>query len=97
MIVTVPSGPNGETLTALFNSNSSGTGGGDQCNVVLYFKGGSTYAGGNLSITADVTTRWNGGVIKVLDGEYDATTPISTATTPRESRWARKRTWKDPP
>jgi len=75
--ITVPSGPNGETLSTLVNSYSSAAADGPAL-VIVYWIGSGTVGSGNLAITAsEANTRWEGCVVKVPAGEFNSTTPIS--------------------
>lgn len=70
--------PNSETVTWLVNPYASGTGTDDTAAAVGYFVATSSHAAGSLSVTSSVSTRFTASVIKVLSGQFDATTPLST-------------------
>lgn len=78
--VSFPAGPNSETMTEI-TGGYAGSGNADlPCIAIAYYKATANYAGGTVTLTADHSTaRWNCAVVVVPSGEYNSTTPISSA------------------
>jgi hypothetical protein len=72
---TIPSGPNGETLTAIVNSY----GGSAQRLSVWWWKANGSASSGSITVTPSASEQWTAIVVKVPAGEYDATTPIGAS------------------
>jgi hypothetical protein len=72
---TLPGGPNGETAVVLAQHV------GDQSTAttrssVWYWKATGNNAAGTVTVTPSATEQWRSAAIRVLAGEFDATTPI---------------------
>jgi len=67
-------GPNGETVNTIADS----TGGTAQRASGFWFVGSATTGAGTLTVTPSATEQWTAAVLKVLAGEFNATTPIQT-------------------
>lgn len=75
---TFPAGPNGETITVIDTNYGPAQGNYDVPLIALgWFIGTGTYGGGTISQSFTIGSRHDSAVIKVLDGEFDPTTPIS--------------------
>jgi len=74
--VTIPSGPNGETGVAISNAAIASSGTNSPNAIAFYYIGTGTISASNLAVTANQTTRWDGGCVKVLAGEFDPSDPI---------------------
>lgn len=85
--VTFPTGPNGETITAVTTDSGPGVGNYDAEIIGIgWFIGLGSSGETNITVTAtNATARHDGTVVKVLSGEFDPTTPISTATAEADS------------
>jgi len=77
--VTWPAGPNSETVTNI--TTGYGPSGDDDMPQIAFgwFLADGAYVGGTWNITVSEETRWDGVIIIVPDGEFDADVPISTA------------------
>jgi hypothetical protein len=69
-------GPNGETINTIYDS----VGGTAQRASAFWFVGSATTATGSVAVTPSATEQWTGAVLKVLAGEFNASTPIQTNT-----------------
>ena len=81
--LTWPSGPDSETVTSI-ETQYGENGGATNIDLPLialgWYIATDDYAGGNITATADIGTRYANAVLIVYDGRFNATTPLSTAT-----------------
>ena len=79
--VTWPSGPDSETITEIENDYGPPATNADlEVYAFGWYIATDDYVGGTLNITADEGTRWDGVVVVVPNGEFNITTPISSAS-----------------
>jgi hypothetical protein len=81
--VTEPAGPNGETLTEMNATpiRAANAGGVAIRLKAWYCKATGSWSAGTVTFTPSATEQWTATVIKVLAGEFDATTPIGAIGT----------------
>lgn len=77
--VTPPAGPNGEAATLVLGPVASN---GTEARLAVWrYIATGTWAAANRNFTPSASEQWTADVLKVLAGEFDATTPIGATAT----------------